>query len=165
MVINKETCEKKKLSILFVEDNEDVRIAMTKGLNMVFETVYVVEDGEAALEVLKQHAIDFVLTDINMPRMDGISLIEEIRKTCHIMPIIITTAFEGFAKVYEGLPYIYLISKPYSIFDVVLIVDVMESQLKIERHVTHADDRAFEMLNDATREAKKLLDLIKRRIK
>lgn len=161
----REKFEKKKLSILFVEDNEAVRTAMAKGLYLVFETVYIAEDGDEALEILKNHAIDFVLTDINMPKVSGVTLIEEIRKTCHIMPIIITTAFDEFDSIYKGLPYIYLITKPYSIFDVVLIVDIMESQLRIERHVTHADDRAYEKLQEATREAEELLNLLRRRAK
>ena len=156
--IDKEKLYKKNLSILFVEDNDIVRSSVLVGLEMVFEKTLVAVNGEEALDILKEHTVDFILTDINMPRVTGVDLIAEIRKVCKSMPIIITTAYNEFNEVYQEIPHMYVINKPYSIFDIIVAVDVMEEQVRLE----NAKEVAYDKLDEATNEAKKLLKLLQR---
>ena len=79
--------------ILLVEDNSELRIFM---YNRLIESYYVIEaeDGEAALEKIGSELPDIVVTDLMMPRMDGIELTQRIRSdfaTSHL-PIVMLTA-------------------------------------------------------------------------
>lgn len=140
---------------MFVEDNAMVRAAACKALDVMFDRVYAANDGVEALDILKEHNVDFVITDLNMPNMDGVALIKEIRRVCKMMPIIITTAYAEFDAVYEDIPNIYTISKPYSIFDIVIAIEKLEDRYRAMRC-------PYEMLEDATAEARKVMDLLRK---
>ena len=83
----------KDLNVLYVEDEESIRTYMVDILNIFFDTVHVALDGVDGLEQFKDRNVDFVITDIQMPRMNGLSMVEEIRKIDSEVPIVITTAF------------------------------------------------------------------------
>lgn len=82
-----------KISILYVEDDEDIRSELVEVLELEFKQVVVAEDGEEGLELFKQYYPDIVVSDIQMPKMDGLEMCEEIRKLDPDVPVIITTAF------------------------------------------------------------------------
>lgn len=58
-------------------------------------TMLQVEDGEAALALLEAHAGDLIITDINMPRLDGFGLIERVRGGVHAATPILVQSSEG----------------------------------------------------------------------
>jgi len=66
--------------------------------------VVVAEDGQAALEYAVDNSVDLVLTDINMPRMDGIELIKELRQlpSYRFTPLLVLTTESGTDKKMEG---------------------------------------------------------------
>lgn len=150
---------KRELSVLFAEDNETVREALTKSLKMVFKKVVAVEDGRAALEALRYDRFDFIITDINMPNTDGSRLIRAIRKFCKTFPIIITTAHSEFKDIYKETPNIVVITKPCS------IINIMEAIDEFERHHNVISDDVYEKLNNAYDEARKVLDLLNKSFK
>lgn len=82
-----------KISLLYVEDDEDIRNELVEVLELEFKAVYVAKDGEEGLHLYKRHHPDIVVSDIQMPKMDGLEMCEEIRKIDSEIPIIITTAF------------------------------------------------------------------------
>jgi two-component system, chemotaxis family, chemotaxis protein CheY len=67
-------------SILAVDDSYSMRQAVSLTLEGGGHEVVTAEDGLAALQVAGQRRFDLVLTDLMMPRMDGISLVAELRK-------------------------------------------------------------------------------------
>ena len=79
--------------ILLVEDNRELRIFM---YNSLIDTYYVVEadDGVEALEKIRSEMPDIIVTDLMMPRMDGIELIDKVRHdfTMSHIPIVMLTA-------------------------------------------------------------------------
>lgn len=79
--------------ILLVEDNRELRIFM---YNSLIDTYYVVEadDGAEALEKIRSEMPDIIVTDLMMPRMDGIELIDKVRHdfTMSHIPIVMLTA-------------------------------------------------------------------------
>ncbi len=85
----------KRLKILYIEDDDSVRNELYSLLSNFFDTVYVSEDGEKGLAcyIDKQDNIDVIITDFNMPNLNGISLIEKVREYDKKIPIILTSAY------------------------------------------------------------------------
>ena len=87
----------KNISILYVEDDKMMRENVTNYLKLIFDDVKSAEDGEQGLYLYAQQVYDIVITDIQMPRMNGLEMIGEIKKLSPEQEIIITTAF-----IYDG---------------------------------------------------------------
>ena len=66
-------------SILAVDDSPSMRKMVVSTLGRAGYDVLYADDGQEALEIAKTRAVDLVLTDINMPKMDGFTLIKELR--------------------------------------------------------------------------------------
>ncbi len=88
----KDKIYKRSLKLLYVEDDENVRIPTAKLLDRCSKELYIACDGVEGLELFKKYSPDVVVTDITMPRMDGLEMAEQIRKTSQFTPIIVTTA-------------------------------------------------------------------------
>jgi len=83
----------KKLNLLYVEDNEGAREATLIILNEFFNDVIVAVDGQDGLEKFKNSNIDIIITDINMPKLNGLKMIEHIRKENLNIPILVLSAY------------------------------------------------------------------------
>jgi DNA-binding NtrC family response regulator len=86
----KEICS--KLTLLYVEDDKDTRDQYERIFQLLFREVLTAENGVEALEVYAQSPCDLVITDLTMPKMDGIILIGELRKRNEKQHIIVMTA-------------------------------------------------------------------------
>jgi len=82
----------KTLTILYVEDEEGIRKKISDSLRYYTKEVLEARDGEEGLEIYKEKNPDIIYTDILMPKMDGISLVKEIRKNDKKIPIVLVTA-------------------------------------------------------------------------
>ena len=80
-------------TVLYVEDNEDISEELCFFLKPRVRELYVGYDGEEGVELFKENRPDLVITDIEMPKMNGLEMIERIRELDKEIPIIITTAF------------------------------------------------------------------------
>lgn len=99
-----ETNERKRETILVVEDNTEIRGYLRNELGQLFR-ILEAENGEEALNILKEQEIDLILTDVMMPVMDGIKLCRHIKQnlyTCHI-PVIMLSAKTDLKEQLEGL--------------------------------------------------------------
>ena len=85
--------EFKKYTILYIEDDDGVRTINSRFLNRMFNELYEAKDGEQGLALYKKYHPDIILTDIKMPKMDGITLAKKIREKDKTTKIIISTAF------------------------------------------------------------------------
>ena len=83
----------KSFSILYVEDEPDVRTVVTKILNAFFDDILIAENGEVGLELFQKNMPDIVMTDIRMPIMNGLDMAKQIKEISPKTQIIITTAF------------------------------------------------------------------------
>lgn len=90
--MNKENL--KTISILYVEDENDVRDFTAKLLTSLLKKVYVAQDGLEGLKIFEENKddIDLIVSDINMPKMDGLSMCEAIKKINNEIPLVITSA-------------------------------------------------------------------------
>ena len=91
-------------TILAVDDSASMRSLVNFVLDEAGFDVVMAEDGQEALEVAQSKEFDLVLTDINMPRMDGIELIKELRQlpTYKFIPLLVLTTESGTEKKMEG---------------------------------------------------------------
>ena len=99
-----ESGDKKRGTILIVEDNNEIRRYLSNGLADLFNTLEA-GNGEKALEKLKDNEVDVIVTDVMMPVMDGIKLCKNVKqniRTCHI-PVIILSAKTDIKDQMEGL--------------------------------------------------------------
>ena len=90
-------------TIMLVDDSTTVRNIVKSSLVGEFETLEA-ENGQVALDLVKTSSIDLFLLDVNMPVMDGITLVKELRKTAkHAKtPIIMLTTESRDNKKSEG---------------------------------------------------------------
>ncbi|MAD42005.1 MAG: regulator [Arcobacter sp.] len=93
----------KNYTILYIEDDEGVRTINSRFLNRMFKKLYEAKDGEEGLALYKKYHPDIILTDIQMPKMDGITLSKKIRKTDLDTKIIISTAFSDKDYLLEAI--------------------------------------------------------------
>jgi len=68
------------MRVLYVEDNEDIREELAETLEFDVKELFIAENGEEGLEKFKKYKPDIVITDIKMPKMDGLKMSVEIKK-------------------------------------------------------------------------------------
>lgn len=83
----------KNKSVLLAEDDKTIREQTVEILGMLFKKVLWAEDGQKAFELYEDESPDIIITDIKMPNMDGLQLIEKIRRNDYKTPIILLTSF------------------------------------------------------------------------
>ncbi|PLY08205.1 MAG: hypothetical protein C0626_13410 [Arcobacter sp.] len=93
----------KDLSVLIVEDSLTIQKQMKLFLEKLFKKVYIANDGLEALEVYKEFQQDIILTDIQMPNMDGGELIESLNKLDSKSKIIVFSAYGHSENVMKFL--------------------------------------------------------------
>lgn len=111
-------------NILIVDNDADSRAQLHGALLKEGYTIDTAPDGRAALGVVTKHMPDLVMSDLNMPELDGLSLIGELRSLGHDMPIILMTACGSLKTAVDGIragAFDY-ISKPFILDDVRLVV-------------------------------------------
>ncbi len=83
----------KQLSILYVEDDDATREQLSELLRRWFGAVHLAADGQQGLYLFSRHRPDLVVTDIQMPVMDGLQLAKTVKEMDRDVPVIFTTAF------------------------------------------------------------------------
>jgi two-component system chemotaxis response regulator CheY len=91
-------------SILAVDDSASMRQMVSFTLKGAGYDVVEAADGVEALNIAKSRAVNLVITDVNMPNMDGISLIRELRSlpSYKFTPLLMLTTESGAQKKQEG---------------------------------------------------------------
>ncbi len=84
----------KKFNLLYVEDDEIIRLEFSQLLSNFFSNIFVAKDGKEGLRTYleNQDRIDIILTDINMPYLNGIEMLRKIREIRSGVPVILATA-------------------------------------------------------------------------
>jgi two-component system response regulator MprA len=88
--------------VLVVEDDEDIALALQRSLRLEGYDVRISRDGSVALDDFKQFLPDLVLLDLGLPKVDGITVAERIRRDGDV-PILMLTARDALESRVEGL--------------------------------------------------------------
>ena len=120
------------LSILLAEDNDDVAMLICNMLRDEGYSVSRAVDGQEALEMLREELPDMLITDIAMPRMDGLELMRNVRadETMCCLPIVVVSARVEDHERLEGISAgaeVYL-AKPFINEELLLIVNKLLEQ-------------------------------------
>jgi len=83
----------KEKSVLFVEDDVITRTEIAGMLEVLFAKVYIASNGEEALYIYEDESPDIILSDIKMPKIDGISFIRKVRNDNYKIPVVLMTSF------------------------------------------------------------------------
>jgi two-component system, chemotaxis family, chemotaxis protein CheY len=94
--------------VLVVDDSAAIRKILTRVLRqtgMAIKTIYEAGDGQEALAMMAQHRVDLVLSDINMPKMDGLQLLAYLKASpqWRNVPVMMITTEGGETKVAEAV--------------------------------------------------------------
>ena len=94
--------------VLLVEDEKDAREILSFYLNTIFEKVIVAKDGQEGLEIYKKtfdkgDVFDLILTDIKMPNMDGMAMLEHIYTINKNQKFIIVSAYRDEEKLLKSI--------------------------------------------------------------
>jgi signal transduction histidine kinase len=84
----------KDITLLYVEDNTELRIEVSEIFLPFFKNIIVAIDGEDGLQKYNNNNIDLVISDIYMPKMNGLEMSEEIRRENKEIPIVLFSAYE-----------------------------------------------------------------------
>ncbi len=121
-------------TILVVDDSATVRKFASISLSMQGFTVITAQDGMDALEKLPGQIVDLVITDLNMPHMDGFELIRSLRENNEYkdLPIIILTSLSDSINKERGksLGVHSYIVKPFSLEKI---------QYEVSKYISWAD--------------------------
>jgi len=79
---------------LYIEDDNNIRDIFVDFFNSVCLNLVVAKDGKEALEIFKKEKFDLIISDINMPNMNGIEFAKEVRKTDKNVKIIFITGYD-----------------------------------------------------------------------
>ena len=94
-----------QLNLLVVEDDDTKRDATVEFLSTFFQNIISAVDGKEALEKFHKNDIDLIITDINMPKMNGLELISQIREINSDLPILILSAHTESKYFTESIKY------------------------------------------------------------
>lgn len=137
----------RRSKVLLADDNADMRDYVQRLLG-AHHDVEVVPDGEAALEVARLRRPDLIITDVMMPKLDGLGLVRAIRgdATLNDVPIIMLSARAGDDASAEGLSVgadDYLV-KPFSARELITRVGALLAMANLRRENAEALRQAAE---------------------
>ena len=154
-------------TVLIVDDEANMRRVLEALLRRQGYRTLVASDGEAALDVLSEEPVDAVVTDLRMPHMNGLELLEAARQRHPAVPIVLLTAHGTVGSAVEALKqgaFDYL-TKPFDPEEVQQVVDkaVRTHALQKAEASFHPDDDPDDLLlgdSAALQEVKRVTDRV-----
>ncbi|MFP5212160.1 MAG: response regulator, partial [Acidobacteriota bacterium] len=90
-------------SILIVDDEKNYLLVLEDLLDEEGYQVFTADNAQKGLQIVQEQDLDVVMTDIKMPGMDGMALLERIHFLKPELPVIMMTAFGSMEKAMEAL--------------------------------------------------------------
>lgn len=103
-----------KGNLLIVDDEVDLSVNMKELLEDEAQDIFIANNGKEGLDILKTHKIDVVVSDVKMPVMDGLKMIQEARRIGLTMPFIFYTGHGSaeLKRIARELGAMDLLTKP-----------------------------------------------------
>ena len=154
-------------TVLVCDDEELIRWSLAEHLRGQGYTVVEAEDGLDALEKVEASAPDLVLTDIKMPRMDGMTALRTLRERDIDVPVIVLTAHGAVDTAVEAtrLGAKAYLSKPFDLREVALAVEQVLEQHRLAtevRYLRHQTKAAYSRIIGQSPSMKRLFAMLRR---
>jgi DNA-binding NtrC family response regulator len=137
--------------ILVVDDDHQMRTALKEAISRVGFQAVLSGDGQDALQKLNHSAFSLIVTDMKMPKMDGLSLVKEIRRRIGNVPILVITGFgtiqDAVEVMKEGVSD-YLL-KPFSFEALMAKIRSLMERLQQERDLITDSPKMVRVLSIA----------------
>ena len=154
---------KTNYKLLYVEDNKATRLVTTMFLEPYFSSIVEATDGREALKLYEEERPDIIISDIEMPQMNGLEFSKKIREKDKKTPIIIITAYTSVEYLLEAvtLKLIKYINKPLKETDLLEALDVAFRELESESPSVIQLDKAlfYDSFNQVLSSKKRILHL------
>lgn len=95
--------QEEKSRLLIVEDDSDIRELLKHFLKEFVDEIVEAQDGAAALEYVKAQEFDTILSDIEMPQMNGLKFLAYVRSLGQLTPFVVLTAHGDHSRALEAL--------------------------------------------------------------
>ncbi len=121
--------------ILVVDDDEQMRVALSATLKHLKFEPTVAKDAKEALKYLKKEQFDVILSDLKMPKMDGLEFLKETKKISESTPFIMITAFGDVKTAVEAMKLgaFDFILKPFSQEALKKVIDMAISHSSLSK--------------------------------
>jgi DNA-binding NtrC family response regulator len=126
-------------SILVVDDEQSMRIFLTKILLQENYSVVTASSGAEAVNRVTCDEPDIILLDLRLPDMDGMAVLEKVKKILPAVPVIMVTAHGAVQSAVEAMKkgaYHYL-TKPFKVEELLIMIDMALERETLRREVTH----------------------------
>lgn len=134
----------RNFTVLYVEDEVGILTVITKTIGKFFKNFYTKENGKDALEFFKEHQdeIDIVITDINMPKMDGLTMSMHIKEIDCSTPIIIASAYndKDFLHKAIGIGINGYVLKPLDIQKLLVEIEKSLEPIALKRKLDEQEE-------------------------
>lgn len=145
------------ISLLYVEDDELICEQTKIFLSHFFPKIVVAKDGVEGLKKFKQEPYDFVITDINMPKMNGIEMIKAIRELQADQIIVVTSAYTDSEHLMQliNLEVMRFVLKPFEkkpflivLYKIVEELISSQEKMKLEKDIRKLSKRSQEIIDE-----------------
>lgn len=138
--------------LIFVDDEDIVREGITSRIpwgKNGFELAGVFGDGRAALDFVQENEVDVILSDISMPRMDGLTLSREIADSHPRIQVLLLTGFEDFEYAQEAVHHRVkeFLLKPITAEELGNVLERTKGELDRLRYVEGEQERLRDLLD------------------
>ncbi len=148
-----------KLKVLYIEDNQEARESTLGLLDNIFGNITSAINGEDGLDKFKKNKFDLILTDINMPKMNGIEMTTKVRKINKDIPILILSAYNesGYfmETIRQGVDG-YLL-KPIDLSQFIDMINKAIEKIYLKREIKLYQNNLEEKIQEQTKELYKQL--------
>ena len=146
-----------KTRVLLVEDEELARKTLAFYLNTIFDEVVLASDGSIALDILKnnlqkENLFDLIITDLNMPNVNGMQMIDEILKIVPNQRFIVVSAYkneEDLLKLINLRISGYFV-KPLNIDNMMEMLQKAKEEVILDKHPKKENDNLIYLNNSYT---------------
>jgi two-component system OmpR family response regulator len=151
------------MRLLIVEDDLEASAAMAKSLSELGHVCVAAEDGEVGLRKAREGQFDVMIVDRMMPRMDGVSMVESLRRDGDQTPVLFLSALGEITHRVEGLNAggdDYLV-KPYAFAELIARVEALARRRETGSVQTllRVGDLEMDLIGRSVRRAGKAIDL------
>ena len=149
------------LTLLYVEDNLGIQKLATKVFEKFFTNIILANNGEEGLRLFKEHNPDIIVTDIQMPGLDGLEMLKQIRELNLDTKVIITSAYDDKEKLFSAIDVgvSQYLKKP------IAVDTLVSSLLKIAKDIKQeVNQRLFnQYINDVFQNQDNMLILLEKK--